>query len=587
MKISIRKKLSRWTAACAAILIVTPSAQAAPPEFVVGQILVRPAPGLSDARFAQVLSRSKGRALRKLPRLGIAVVQVPDGKEQAVIDALAHNPNIAFAELNRYVKPNMTVNDPALSSQWHLSTMQALQSWDVAIGTGVTVAVLDTGVYQNHPDLLGKIVVGRNVTAGTANATDTSDIFGHGTWVAGVVTALANNGTGGASVAPGTQVMPIRITDRTDGYANFGDMASGITWAADHGARVANLSYSGAAGSSTVASAASYMMGKNGVVVVAAGNDNTDYGYSNSPYLYVTAATDATDAKASFSSFGKFVDIAAPGTSIYTTNRSGTYSRVQGTSFSAPNVAGVAAVVMAANPLLTPTDVLSVISSTAVDLGTAGWDQNFGDGRVNQLAAAQKAVTYQPLDTKAPLVSVSSPTTGTVVSGLVGVQVAASDSSGVKSVALLVNGTQVATSTGGTNNVYSFSWNSSSVADGSYSLTARATDNAGNAATSAALSVSVRNAAADTLAPTVTLSNPIQGQKIGTSVSIFAASTDNVGMRSIAVYGDGKLLCSSTASVSCKWSTRKFAIGSSHTVSAVATDLSGNIASASVSVIRQ
>lgn len=587
MKISIRKNVARWTAACTTILIVTPIVQAAPPQFVAGQILVRPAPGLSDAKLAQVLSRSQGRALRKLSRLDIAVVQVPNGKEQAVIDALAHNRNIAFAELNRYVKPNMTVNDPALSSQWHLSTMQSLQAWDVAIGTGVTVAVLDTGVYQDHPDLLGKIVIGRNVTAGTANATDTSDIYGHGTWVAGVVTASANNGTGGASVAPGTQVMPIRITDRTDGYATFGDMASGITWAADHGARVANLSYSGAAGSSTVASAASYMMGKNGVVVVAAGNDNTDYGYTNSPYLYVTGATDATDAKASFSSFGKFVDIAAPGTSIYTTNRSGTYSRVQGTSFSAPNVAGVAAVVMAANPLLAPTDVLSVISSTAVDLGTAGWDQNFGDGRVNQLAAAQKAVTYQPLDTKAPLVSVVSPTAGTLVSGLVGVAVESSDSSGVKSVALLLNGTQVATSTVGTNNVYSFSWNSISVADGSYSLTARAIDNAGNAATSAALSVSVRNAAADTLAPTVTLSNPSSGQKIGTSVSISAASTDNVGMKSIAVYGDGKLLCTSTAKVSCSWSTRKFAIGSSHTVSAVATDLSGNIASASVSVIRQ
>ena len=525
--------------------------------------------------------------MRKLPRLGIAIVQVQTGKEQAIVDALAHNPNIAFAELNRYVKPTMTANDPALSSQWHLSKMQALLAWDIAIGTGVIVAVLDTGVYPNHPDLLGKIVVGRNVTTGTASAADTSDIHGHGTWVSGVVTALTNNATGGASVAPGTQVMPIRITDRTDGYATFSDMASGITWAADHGARVANLSYDGAAGSSAVASAASYMMSKNGVVVVAAGNGNIDYGYSNNPYLYVAAATDATDAKASFSSFGNFVDIAAPGTSIYTTNRSGTYSLVQGTSFSTPNVAGVAAVVMAANPLLSPSDVLSVISSTAFDLGTPGWDKYFGYGRVNELAAAQKAVTYQPLDTTAPTVSVASPTAGAIVSGLVGVQIKASDSSGVKSVALLVNGTLVATSTTATNNVFSFSWNTATVADGAYSLTARAADNAGNVATSTALSVSVKNAAADTLAPTVTLSNPTTGQKVGTSVSIAASSKDNVGMKSIAVYGDGKLLCSSTASVSCSWNTRKFASGSGHTVSAIATDLAGNTASASVNVIKQ
>lgn len=579
--------LSRWTAALASLLIIAPAVQAAPPQFVAGEILIQPAAGLTDAKFAQILSRSNGRALRKLAGLGVSVVKVPSGREQAVIDALAHNPNIQFAELNRYVKPSLTVNDPALASQWHLSKMQASAAWDVATGTGVTVAVLDTGVYANHVDLQGKILVGRNVTAGTLNASDTSDIQGHGTWVSGVVTAVANNATGGASVAPGTQVMPIRITDRTDGYATFGDMAAGITWAADHGARVANLSYGGAAGSSTVINAASYMMSKNGVVIVAAGNDNIDYGYAGSPYLYVAGATDTSDAKASFSSFGNFVDIAAPGTSIYTTNRSGTYSVVQGTSFATPNVAGVAAVVIAANPLLAPNDVLTVISSTAVDLGTAGWDKYFGYGRVNEVAAAQKAVTFQPLDSTAPAVNVSSPTGGSTVSGLTGVQVKASDSSGVKSVALLVNGTQVAVSTTGVSNVFSFSWNTTTVADGAYSLTARATDNAGNAATSAALSVAVKNQAADTLAPTVALSNPTSGQKIGTSITVSASGKDNVGLKSIAAYTDGRLLCSGTTSVSCSWSTRKLVSGTSHTVSAVATDLAGNVASTSVSVIRQ
>ncbi|CAN0499952.1 unnamed protein product, partial [Phaeothamnion confervicola] len=99
--------------------------------------------------------------------------------------------------------------------------------------------------------------------------------------------------------------------------------------------------------------------------------------------------------------------------------------------------------------------------------------------------------------------------------------------------------------------------------------------------------VIVKNAAADTLSPTVTISNPTSGQKVGTSVSISASSKDNVGMKSVAVYGDGKMLCSSTANVSCTWNTRKFASGSSHTVSAVATDLAGNLASASVSIIKQ
>lgn len=577
----------QWMAISAFALVVNSSVQAAPPPFAAGRILVKPAAGLSDARFADILQRANGHGPSKLRGLDVALVQVTKGNEKAAVAALKNNPNIAFAELDALVAPDATANDPLLASQWHLAKIGATSAWDVTQGTGVTVAVLDSGVYAEHPDLQGKIVVGRNVVAGTVNPLDTSDVVGHGTWVTGVITETVNNGIGGASTAPSTQVMPIRITDRSDGYAYFSDMASGITWAADHGARVANLSYSGAAGSAAVASAASYMMSKQGVVVVAAGNDNIDYGYTNSSYLYVAAATDANDAKASFSSFGSFVDIAAPGTYIYTTNRSGTYSTVQGTSFATPNVAGVAAMVMSANPLLKATDVLSVISSTAVDLGTAGWDANFGNGRVNELAAVQKAVTYQVMDSTAPITSIVSPLGGSKLSGLATVSVSASDASGVKAVTLLVNGAPLASSTTAINNVYTFSWDTSKVVDGGYKLTASAVDNVGNSVTTAATSVQVSNAPPDTTAPTVTISTPTLGQKISTTASIAASAKDNVAVKQISVQGDGKLLCTGTASVSCSWNLRKAASGSTHTVKVTALDTAGNSTSASVSIIKQ
>ncbi|MBK6656980.1 MAG: S8 family serine peptidase [Proteobacteria bacterium] len=577
----------QWTAIGALALVASSSVQAAPPPFAAGRILVKPAAGLSDTHFADILQRANGHGPRKLKGLGVAVVQVSKGGEKAAIAALKKNRNIEFAELDQLVAPSATSNDPALASQWHLAKMGAPSAWDITLGTGITVAVLDSGVYANHPDLLGKVVVGRNVVAGTVNPLDTSDVVGHGTWVTGVITETANNGIGGASTAPGTQVMPIRITDRSDGYAYFSDMAAGITWAADHGARVANLSYSGAAGSSAVASAASYMMSKNGVVVVAAGNNNTDYGYANSSYLYVAAATDKLDAKAIFSSFGKFVDIAAPGTAIYTTNRSGTYSTVQGTSFSTPNVAGVAAMVMSANPLLKPNDVLAVISSTAVDLGAAGWDANFGHGRVNELAAVQKAVTYQALDSDAPLTAIVSPLGGSKLSGLATVTVSATDASGVKSVNLLVNGAQIASSATAVNNAYTFSWDTTKHADGGYGLSATATDTLGNSVATGTTSVTVNNAPPDTVLPVVKISTPTLGQKISTTASIAASATDNVAVKQLSVFGDGKLLCTGTTTASCSWNLRKAASGSSHTVKVTALDLAGNSASSSVSIVKQ
>ena len=545
------------------------------PEFAEGRILVKPAAGLSEAKLEQILERSRGKSKRKLRGLDVHVVEVPVRAEAAVARALSRNKNIAFAELDQLLEPVVVPSDPDYGKQWHLPKMQAPDAWAYGDGTGVTVAVLDTGVFAGHADLSGRVLTGWNTVS---QNTDTADVHNHGTWVAGVIAARANNGVGGASVAPGAKILPVRITNRSDGLAYFSDMAEGITWAADHGARVANLSYHGAAGSQTIANAGSYMLNRGGVAVVAAGNDNSDYGYGNFPSLLVVAATSKSDTKSSYSSYGAFVDVSAPGDDIYTTSRSGGYSTVSGTSFATPNTAAVAALVMSANPGLNPTDVTAVIISTVADLGAAGWDPGFGYGRVNARAAAELAANADTSDVTAPTAKLASPGQGATVSGVVDIVLQASDGFGVTKVELLIDGRVAATEISGSNGDYLFAWDSTAVRDASYQLSASAYDAAGNVGTAPVLTVRVANVQ-DKTPPQVTISSP-NGGSYDRRVTLSAFASDDQAVVRLDVFGDNKLLCSGTTNASCTWNLRKVGDGV-HSVTATAFDAAGNQASAS------
>jgi subtilisin family serine protease len=566
----------------AAFAAVSSGAAIGAASYAEGYILVKPAAGLNEERFARILKRAGGRSMGRLHGLEVRKVAVPPQAERKVAAALSRSPLMAFAELDQLVEPIATPDDPGFSKQWHLPVMQAPDAWSYGDGSSVTVAVLDTGVYSAHPDLAGKVVAGWNTVS---NNTDTADINNHGTWVAGVIGEYANNGIGGASVAPGSSIMPVRISNRSDGAAYFSDMAEGVAWADAHGARVANISYHGVAGSKTVETAAANMMAHGGVVVVAAGNNNTDEGYANSDYLYVAAATTSGDTRATFSNYGDYVDISAPGVSIYTTARNGGYSSVSGTSFSSPATAATAAVVMSANPGLTPSDVLAVISNTATDLGTAGWDPYYGFGRVNTKAAAVLAANATTSDTVAPQVSVAAPADGGEVSDWVTIDIQASDDFGVVSTALFVDGRKVATETQAVSpDLYRFAWDSTSVSDGSHVIYATASDAAGNVGTSTNINLNVaNNAPTDTVPPTITITSPTDGATVSGSVSLSAFATDDQQMAWLRIFADGVLKCSGTSNASCSWNTRKLDAGS-HQVSVQAADASGNTASAGVTV---
>src|SRR4051794_271767 len=195
--------------------------------------------------------------------------------------------------------------------QWDLATMNVPAAWQQSTGSGVTVAVLDTGVDAAHPDLAGQVLPGIDLVTGTSGVS--SDPHGHGTHVAGTIAAAAGNGVGVAGIAPGARVLPVRVMDAT-GTGTMSTVATGITWAADHGARVINMSLGATVQVAAVTNAVAYARSKGVVVVAAAGNDRAD----GSPALYpaadpgvvAVAATDSTDAYSSFSNRGGYVDVA-------------------------------------------------------------------------------------------------------------------------------------------------------------------------------------------------------------------------------------------------------------------------------------
>lgn len=587
---NISGSIGNWTlAALAAAVIAMPAsaqwatATDAEGEYVRGRVLVVPRAGLSEAEVGKIAGAHRGKA-RAIGASGVFIVDLPpQASETAVAQLLARHPHLKSAELDRRVPPSFAVNDPYIGSQWHTTKIGAPSAWDVTLGSTVTIAVLDTGVDGAHPDLSARMVPGWNFYD---NNSDTSDVHGHGTGVAGTAAATANNGTGVAGVAGQGKIMPLRVSDPT-GYAYWSTVAQAITYAADKGARVANISYVGLTTSSSIHSASQYMKGKGGLVVVAAGNNAKDEGYSQTTNLIPVSATNSSDQLSSFSSYGDFVAMSAPGEGIWTTTRGGGYSAWKGTSLSTPVVAGTVALIMAAKPGLSSTEVENLLFSTAVDLGTAGRDKYYGYGRVNTDAAVRAAAgaTATPSDTTAPTASISAPLAGSTVSGLVAVNVSASDNVGVTKVELRVNGAVYATDT---SSPFAFSWDSTKVANGSANLQAVAYDAAGNAGASTTVSVTVSNSTSttDTTAPTASISAPMAGSTATGTVAVTVGASDNVSVSKVELWVNGALYATDTSNpYSFNWDSTRVSDGNAD-LQAVAHDGAGNKGASAVVTVK-
>lgn len=348
-------------------------------------------------------------------------------KPEAVAERLGRLDEVAWAEPARYREACVVPNDPMYAQQWGLARINCPDAWDRTTGsTSVTVAVVDTGVDLNHPELAPLLVAGQDLVNWAPGSvpksgwvfegdfmgvdSDPQDEVGHGTHVAGTIACVSNNATGVAGVTWRTRLMPVRVlariretaTGRISGTGSSVDIAAGIRWATDHGAQIINMSLGGYGDAQVEREAVAYAISRGVVVVAAMGNDNTDQPHYPSAYPDVVAvgATDASDRRASFSNRGNWIDVAAPGVQIQSTYWDDTYASLSGTSMATPHVAGVAALILAIAPTTTPAQVANILRNTAKPLRDTPTDavpnDRYGHGLVQAAAAVNMAAPPKP-----------------------------------------------------------------------------------------------------------------------------------------------------------------------------------------------
>jgi serine protease len=358
-------------AAAFAALLVTAVPASAETRLVVGMRA-----GAHADRLASVTGA------RVVPRLNTVSV-VPIGPPAQAARRLRRSPLVRYVQVDATVHALDAAPDPGRAAQWGLDAVGAPLAWSVTRGTGVVVAVVDTGVAP-APDLAGRLLTGWNVIAGTADAADDN---GHGTHVSGTIAENAENGLAEAGLAPEVSLLPVKVLDAS-GSGSDSDVATGIVWATDHAARVINLSLGGASSSRVLSDAVAYATAHGVLVVAAAGNDAGPVGYpARIAGVLGVGAVDSTLARASFSNTGTGLDIVAPGVGIVQQtlgSSAGTFAdaSLSGTSMATPFVTAAAALVLALRPTSTPASVARTLERTAQDLGIAGRDPETGYGLV-------------------------------------------------------------------------------------------------------------------------------------------------------------------------------------------------------------
>ena len=360
------------------------------------EILVKFSPSATLAEVAQIHRQYGGQVKETIPLIGVQVVTIPAGKAREKAQAYTANSKVLYAEPNYSAEAIGTPDDTYLGNQWGMEKVQAPLAWEVTKGSSsIKIAILDTGVDLDHPDLAGKIVGSINFS-GSATV---DDVYGHGTHVAGIAAATTNNAVGVAGLGYSSSILNVKVLG-DDGYGYYSWIASGIIWAANNGAQVINMSLGGTSASSTLQDAINCAWGKDVVVVAAAGNNGNSTPFYPAYYsnCIAVAATDVNDALPSWSDFGSWVDVAAPGASIYSTLLNSGYGYKSGTSMASPHVAGLAALLYSVvgdsngNGRLND-EVRLRIESTADPLTNTG----AGSGRINAYKAVSGGSTPAPM----------------------------------------------------------------------------------------------------------------------------------------------------------------------------------------------
>jgi thermitase len=382
------------------------------PRYSRTDILVKFKPTVQRLWAETAIAAYGARTERLITGLNIYKVRIPEGASaETMVEVMKQNPQVELAELNYIARISVTPNDTLFSLQYALyntaqeigipgspqgknrADIKATAAWEETKGRAETViAVADTGVDLLHPDIKNKIKsAGRDIVNNDDDATDDN---GHGTYVAGIAAAETNNNQGIAGVAWNAMILPIKVVDQ-DGSGYYDWIIEGIKWAADNGADVINLSLGGEDPSEFLLEACKYAYDKRVVIVASAGNDNTGVYYpaAYDAYVLAVSATDYNDSRPEWGNYGPQVDVAAPGVRVvslvptwYFGPGSLPYGFGEGTSASAPHVAGLAALLKGYKPWLKVNEIMDIIRYSADDVNSTehpGKDDLIGYGRIN------------------------------------------------------------------------------------------------------------------------------------------------------------------------------------------------------------
>jgi len=363
---------------------------------------------------------------------------------ETAVERLSAAAGVEYAEANRYRETCVIPNDPSFPNQWGLTKINCPAAWDRTTGSvNVVVAVIDTGIDLDHPELAGLLVQGWDMVDLGPNPTpppgwrfegdfqgrdnDPQDEVGHGTHVAGTIACASNNATGVAGVTWSCRLMPVKVLtrlvnianpNRVNGVGSSADIAAGIRYAVDHGARVLNLSLGGTVDTQVERDAIAYAISQGAVVVAAMGNAFQSGNPTSFPAAYpdvvAVGAINQADQRANFSQTGPHIDVVAPGVGVLSTVWDNGYATMQGTSMASPHVAGVAALIMSCNSNLTGPQVADIIRQTARPLRDNPADpvpnDSYGFGCVDAKAAIDRACPQPPRTVPLKICPTISPT---------------------------------------------------------------------------------------------------------------------------------------------------------------------------------
>ena len=522
-------------------LLVADSASA---ESVADQVTVR----IVVAHDASTTSRDVVDAVaddvdvtgaHSVPELATTTIDVPRSQASEALAELRSTDGVGSAHLDARVSAvGITPNDPLWSNQGTLRSIGLPDAWTRSTGSSSSiVAVVDTGVNPS-PDLGSRLMAGYDFVNGDS---DPADDNGHGSDVASIIAAGGNDSLTMAGVCWSCQILPVKVLDGA-GSGYMSDVASGIVWATNQGARVINLSLGSPQSDPSVSSAIAYATSHDVVVVAAAGNDGTtnrSYPGADAGVLSV-AATDPSGALYSWSQRGSsWVDVAAPGCNV--ADGGGIAGTFCGTSSATPVVAGTVGLLRPSDPSASQAAITNAVLSTAVPLSTAG---QVAYGRIDAAGAATATAAVPgasssvpppvsvPVDREPPSVSVESEPN--LVSGIAHTRVHAWDPSGVAVVTLWAGGTLLGSAGLGPDGVAVVNWNTVPYGDSTVALTADAADTVGNHG-AAPGSITV-----DNLAPTSRIYGPANGRTMTGPFALTVAGSDGNGAQVTIVVVNGR-----------------------------------------------